>query len=325
MRRARALLRSAFRSAASLPLTARGGLDRLDIEEFAGRSKRALEALCRARAQPVYLGGNEALCRILGRYKLYVDTRDKGLCAHLLLDGYWEMGLTMHIARHVRAGMTAIDVGANFGYYTVLLGALVGEDGPRPRDRAGAGDRGDAAPLGRAERFRWVHERDRGRSRRRRGVGIAALRTRARAEKCPDRRLAGRSRQYSRHIAPGRASVDRRARRGSAPHRLHQDRRRGRRGGRHRRRARDAAARQAASGARIQRRPRPRPRRAARNSGRDLRGAALSRPARQRAAKPRPSGCCASASRRTGWWCSEPADQRWVSINRSSSRWFCPR
>ena len=129
MRRTRALLRSVLRSAASLPLLARGGIDRLEVEEFAGRSKRALEALCRARAQPAYLGGNEALCRILGRYKLYVDTRDKGLCAHLLLDGYWEMGLTMHIARHVRPGMTAIDVGANFGYYTVLLAALVGAGG----------------------------------------------------------------------------------------------------------------------------------------------------------------------------------------------------
>jgi FkbM family methyltransferase len=129
MRRARALLRSALRSAASLPLAARGGLDRLDVEEFACRSKRALEALCRARAQPVYLGDNEALCRILGRYKLYVDARDKGLGAHLLLDGYWEMQLTMHIARHVRAGMTAIDVGANYGYYTLLLAALVGAEG----------------------------------------------------------------------------------------------------------------------------------------------------------------------------------------------------
>ena len=125
MRWARALLKTV----ASLPFTARGGLDRLDIEEFAYRSKRALEALCRARAQPVYLGENEGLCRILGRYKLFVDTRDQGLGAHLLLDGSWEMGLTMHIARHVRAGMTAVDVGANFGYYTILLGALVGEHG----------------------------------------------------------------------------------------------------------------------------------------------------------------------------------------------------
>jgi FkbM family methyltransferase len=125
MRWARAL----WKAAAALPLAGRNGLDRLDIDEFAWRSKRTLEALCRARAQPVYLGGDEALCRILGRYKLFVDTRDRGLCAHLLLDGCWEMGLTMHVARHVRAGMVAVDVGANFGYYTTLLGALVGEFG----------------------------------------------------------------------------------------------------------------------------------------------------------------------------------------------------
>jgi FkbM family methyltransferase len=125
MRWARALLKSA----AALPLLGRGGLDRLDVEEFAWRSKRSLEALCRARTQSAYIGENEALCRILGRYKLYVDTRDSGLCAHLLLDGFWEMGLTMHMARTVRRGMTAIDVGANFGYYTILFGALVGEPG----------------------------------------------------------------------------------------------------------------------------------------------------------------------------------------------------
>src|SRR6266481_1911926 len=93
------------------------------------RVRLSLEALCWARAQPVYLGENEGLCRILGRYKLCVDTRDQGLCTHLLLDGFWEMGLTMYIARHVRDGMVAIDIGANFGYYTILLAALVGERG----------------------------------------------------------------------------------------------------------------------------------------------------------------------------------------------------
>ncbi len=40
MRWARALLKSA----ASLPLAGRGALDRIDIEEFAYRSKRTLEA-----------------------------------------------------------------------------------------------------------------------------------------------------------------------------------------------------------------------------------------------------------------------------------------
>jgi FkbM family methyltransferase len=125
MRWVRALLKSAL----SLPVRTAGRLDRLDIGEFAYRSKRSLEALCRARAQPVRLGDNEALCRILGRYKLFVDSRDQGLGAHLLLDGFWELGLTMYMARTVRPGMAAIDVGANFGYYTILLGALVGDGG----------------------------------------------------------------------------------------------------------------------------------------------------------------------------------------------------
>src|SRR5207248_2653279 len=108
---------------------ARPMLDRVEIREFAYRPQRVLEALCRARVQPAYIGDHQALCRILGRYKLFVDTRDQGLCAHLLLDGFWEMSLTMFIARHIRGGMVAVDVGANFGYFTTLLAGLVGQSG----------------------------------------------------------------------------------------------------------------------------------------------------------------------------------------------------
>ena len=86
---------------------------------------RGLQAL----AQAVYLGEHTALCRVLGFYKLYVDTRDTGFASHLLLDGYWELGLTLCIARHVRQGMTAVDVGANFGYYTIFICGLVGAEG----------------------------------------------------------------------------------------------------------------------------------------------------------------------------------------------------
>jgi FkbM family methyltransferase len=80
-------------------------------------------------AGAVYLGEYAALCRVLGFYKLYVDTRDTGFACHLLLDGFWELGLTLCVARNVRPGMTAIDVGANFGYYTLILGGLVGAEG----------------------------------------------------------------------------------------------------------------------------------------------------------------------------------------------------
>jgi len=88
-----------------------------------------LEARCRALTNPLYLGNQTALCRILGSYKLYVDTADNGFGSHVLLDGYWEMWLTLFFARQVQSGMTIIDVGANFGYYTILFGSLVGDAG----------------------------------------------------------------------------------------------------------------------------------------------------------------------------------------------------
>jgi FkbM family methyltransferase len=79
------------------------------------------------------------LTRILGFQKFYVDTRDVGFGGHVLLDGYWEIWLTLFCLRNVKSGMVAIDVGANMGYYTVLFGKSVGAGGhvlavePNPR------------------------------------------------------------------------------------------------------------------------------------------------------------------------------------------------
>lgn len=98
-------------------------------QELAVDDRFVLEDRCRALADPVYLGDHTALCRILGLYKIYLDTTDTGFASHLLLDGFWEMWLTIYLSRHLRAGMTAIDVGANFGYYTLLFGSLVGPQG----------------------------------------------------------------------------------------------------------------------------------------------------------------------------------------------------
>lgn len=88
-----------------------------------------LEERCRALANPLYLGDHTALCRMLGFCKIYVDTTDTGFASHLLLDGFWEMWLTTFFARHIHPGMTVLDVGANYGYYTLLFGALVGPTG----------------------------------------------------------------------------------------------------------------------------------------------------------------------------------------------------
>jgi FkbM family methyltransferase len=101
----------------------------LALKQFASMDRLALEALCRAQAQPLYLGDHLAICRALSRYKLFLDTRDRGFAAHVLLDGYWEMWLTIFMCRRVQPGMVVIDVGANFGYYTLLLADLVGSSG----------------------------------------------------------------------------------------------------------------------------------------------------------------------------------------------------
>lgn len=87
------------------------------------------EARIRALCASAYVGGDTAVCRVLGRYKLYVDTQDFGLSVHLMMDGYWEMWLTEVIARTVRPGMLAVDVGANLGYFSVLMADLVGGEG----------------------------------------------------------------------------------------------------------------------------------------------------------------------------------------------------
>jgi FkbM family methyltransferase len=103
--------------------------DVIALEEFATAARFDLEHACRVQARPVYIGDHTALCRILGRYKFYVDTRDQGFGSNVLLDGFWEMWLTIAIARHLKPGMVAIDIGANFGYYSVLMADLVGPTG----------------------------------------------------------------------------------------------------------------------------------------------------------------------------------------------------
>jgi FkbM family methyltransferase len=87
------------------------------------------EAEIRALCRTAYLGNDTTLCRVLGRYKMFVDTRDIGISSHLMLDGFWEMWVTEAMMRAVRRGATVIDVGANLGYFTLLLADLTGPEG----------------------------------------------------------------------------------------------------------------------------------------------------------------------------------------------------
>lgn len=100
-----------------------------DIWRLLGGSREAAEAEVRATCRTVYIGENEALTRILGRYKMYVDTRDIGIASHLMMEGYWEMWVTEAMMRLLRRGAVVADVGANLGYFTLLMADLTGAEG----------------------------------------------------------------------------------------------------------------------------------------------------------------------------------------------------
>lgn len=83
----------------------------------------------RQRVFAVVLSPECALCRILGRLKLYVDPNDFGISHHIMADGIWEQRTTEIVVDRVTEGSTAIDVGANLGYFALLMADLVGPSG----------------------------------------------------------------------------------------------------------------------------------------------------------------------------------------------------
>ncbi|MBW6398998.1 hypothetical protein KPL78_14125 [Roseomonas sp. HJA6] len=92
-------------------------------------NRREIEAQIRDRTQTVSLPDGSVLCRVLGRFKMFTDAADAGIAPHLLLDGYWQYWVTEFLCRNVARGETAYDVGAIYGYWSLLLADLVGPEG----------------------------------------------------------------------------------------------------------------------------------------------------------------------------------------------------
>lgn len=104
-------------------------LNLIGLNELQRMDRWVLERRSRALVQTAFLGNQLTLCRVLGRYKLFIPTTDIGFGAHVIMDGVWEPWLTVFMASRIKAGMNVVDAGANHGYYTVLFADLVGPKG----------------------------------------------------------------------------------------------------------------------------------------------------------------------------------------------------
>ncbi len=86
-------------------------------------SRADLEEVSRRRATGFYYGEHWMICRLLGEYRPLVDTRDFIPGPRLVVDGFWEAWMTLALARYIQPGFHCVDVGANYGYYTLLMTA----------------------------------------------------------------------------------------------------------------------------------------------------------------------------------------------------------
>jgi FkbM family methyltransferase len=101
----------------------------LTIPYWLTSSTSEIEQVSRTQAGAVYFGNDTILCRVLGKYLLYGDTTDVGITPHLALNGFWESWITLAIARAVQPGWHCLDVGANHGYYTLVMADGAGASG----------------------------------------------------------------------------------------------------------------------------------------------------------------------------------------------------
>lgn len=91
--------------------------------------RATLEETARRGAQAINLAHGALMCRVLTKYLMFVDPDDLGVAPRLCLDGFWESWVTTALARALRPGSFCVDVGANHGYYTMLLADGAGPNG----------------------------------------------------------------------------------------------------------------------------------------------------------------------------------------------------
>lgn len=77
----------------------------------------------------VYIGNHRMLVSPIWGGKLIVSSDDRSLMPDLVINGYYDIALTKYLIKQIKPGNITVDVGANVGYFTTLMGYLVGPSG----------------------------------------------------------------------------------------------------------------------------------------------------------------------------------------------------
>jgi FkbM family methyltransferase len=67
--------------------------------------------------------------RKVNSYPMILNFDEEGLSRHLMIHRQREISETETVKRIVKPGMCILEIGANIGYYTILMGKLVGKNG----------------------------------------------------------------------------------------------------------------------------------------------------------------------------------------------------
>lgn len=76
-----------------------------------------------------YLGLDVAMTRLTDGHHLFIDPHDRTVASHLIAHGFWEQWIHSVVCSLVKPGDRIVEVGANFGYYTIAMAQRIGESG----------------------------------------------------------------------------------------------------------------------------------------------------------------------------------------------------